>query len=70
MTCEDFWRKARKQVPRIAELCAGSADTALRQKDRKATSFYTGREYHHARLRRLATKPYEISGLPKMLIYV
>ena len=27
------------------ELCAGSADAALRQKDRKAASFYVGREY-------------------------
>ena len=63
MTCEDFWCKARKQVPRIAELCVGSADAALRQKDRKATSFYPGREYHHARLRTLGTEPYEISGL-------
>jgi antirestriction protein ArdC len=45
MACEDFWRKARKQVPRIAELCAGSADAALRQKDRKTTLFYLLREY-------------------------
>jgi len=28
------------------ELCAGSADEALRQKDRKAASFYAGREYN------------------------
>jgi hypothetical protein len=45
MTCEDFWRKARKQVPCIAILCAGSADAALRQKDRKAASFYDIRQY-------------------------
>jgi len=45
LPCEDFWRKARKQNPRIVELCAGSADVALRQKDRKATSFYARREY-------------------------
>ena len=51
MTCEDFWRQARKQVPRVAELSAGSADDTWRQKDRKATSFYTGREYLYARLR-------------------
>ena len=45
MTCEDFCRKARKQVPRIASLCAGSADAALRQKDRKAASFYSVQEH-------------------------
>ena len=31
---------AQKQVPRIAVLCAGSADTALRQKDRKGTAIF------------------------------
>ena len=41
----------------------GSADDAWRQKDRKATSFYPGREYLYARLRALDTKQYEISGL-------
>jgi hypothetical protein len=45
LACEDFGRKARKRVPRIAALCAGSANAALRQKDRKAASFYDGREY-------------------------
>ena len=46
LTCEDLWRKARKQVPRIAELCAEPVDAALCQKDRKAASFYAGREYN------------------------
>jgi len=56
---ELFGARQGKQVPRIAELCVEPADAALRQKDRKATSFYPGREYHHARLRPLVTNPHE-----------
>jgi hypothetical protein len=46
MACEDVWWKARKQNPRIATLCAGSADVALSQKDRKTTSFYAAHGYN------------------------
>ena len=45
MTCRDVWRKARKQVQRIAALCTGSVDAALRQTDRETTSFYAACKY-------------------------